>query len=71
MKKILGKKIDENVNYKNIKLACKKKGYTIKELCKIIGTSRQNLYLRVHENTLRKIYSDKIESVLGIEYERD
>ena len=57
-----------NKNYSNIKIACRKKKMTIKELCEMIGITRQHLHCQVHNNTLKMKYIKKIEKILPIKY---
>jgi transcriptional regulator with XRE-family HTH domain len=58
-----------NKKYEKIKKGCEKKNITLKELCKKLGMSRQNLYAMVHRDRLKNEYVVKIERELGIKYD--
>jgi len=57
-----------NKKYEKIKKGCEKKNITLKELCKILGMSRQNLYAMVHRGRLKNEYVEIINKKLDINY---
>ena len=68
--KILGINEKMNKNYKLIKDTCKEKGMRLYEISDKLYMTRQNFYDALKNDRLKKIYVEKIESILNIELEK-